>query len=121
MLDIVPSKTCNSLYSLPYHFMLVAVTDHIAAASRLFRLIECLIRFLQQQVKRAMPDFPLGNACTDRQDSEAFILFERLKEIINKILHTPRDILAYHTIREYDEKFIAADTNIQRIGEMFFD
>ena len=68
-----------------------------------------------------MPDFPLGNACTDRQNAEPPILFERLKKIINKILHAPGDILAHHAIREYDEKLIAADTNIQRIGEMFFD
>ena len=68
-----------------------------------------------------MPDFPLGNARADRQDAEAFIRFERLKEIINEALHTSRDILAYHAIREYDEKLIAADTNIQRIVKMFFD
>ena len=101
--------------------MLVAMADHITTSPACFRLIQCFVRFLQQQIERAMADFALGNACADRQDTEPLILFERLKEIINERLHTPRDILAHHTVREYDEEFIAAETNIQRVVEMFFD
>ena len=36
---------------LAYHFMFIAVTDHIAASSRLFRLIQRFVRFLQEQVE----------------------------------------------------------------------
>ena len=101
--------------------MLITVTDHTTTASRSFRLIQGFVSSLQKQVERAVTDFPLGNACADRQDFEAFILFERCKEIIHELLHPPGNILTHHAIREDNEKFIAAKTNIERIGEMFFD